>query len=125
MDIPAAQRALSRIDVANLGTLVEAFPREQKLAIGMKLLQDVRVASDPIVRGPLEAIRQGLEGVTSLNPTASTLLDETRHAIGIELLRTSGITPAGLVEGLKGHPEYAVIGDIKSNLEILKQFGAI
>lgn len=121
----AAKRTLTLADVEVLDTLVSGMPKARQLQIGRQLLDDQRVATSPVVKGPLAAIRSGLEEVASQDVRITSVLANVRNSIDQELGRMAGtVQPTVLVAG-QFHPDYRVVGGIKDNLTMLAAFKVI
>jgi hypothetical protein len=121
----ATRRTLTLADVEVLDQLVSSLPRARQLAIGRQLLDDPRVLTSPIVKGPLAAIRSGLEDVASQDVRIASVLGNVRSSIDQELARMAGrVQPAVQVEG-RFVPDNAVVGSIRDNLNMLAAFRVI
>ena len=121
----AAKRSLTLADVEVLDQLVSSMPKARQLAIGRQLLDDPRVLTSPVVKGPLAAIRSGLEDVCSQDVRITSVLANVRSTIAQELDRMAGrIQPAVIVEG-KFVPDNAAVGSIRDNLNMLAAFQVI
>lgn len=121
----AAGRTLTLADVSVLDQLVSGLPAARQLQIGRQLLDDPRVMTSPVVKGPLAAIRSGLAGVESQDVRIASVLSNVRSSIDQELGRMSGtVQPTVLVNG-DFHPDYGVVGSIRDNLTMLAAFRAI
>lgn len=119
---PATGRTLTLADVGVLDQLVAHLPAARQLAIGRSLLEDERVVSSPIMRGPLAAIQSGLAPVATPEVKAGTLLANVRSSLAQEIGRIDGTIATA---GLAGHPDYGVIGSIRSNLRLLEALRVI
>ncbi len=121
----AAKRSLTLADVEVLDQLVSSLPKVRQLEIGRQLLDDPRVLTSPVVKGPLAAIRSGLEDVGSQDVRITTVLGNVRTTIDQELARMAGrVQPAVLVDG-KFVPDNAAVGSIRDNLNMLAAFRVI
>jgi hypothetical protein len=120
-----AKRAFTVAEVEVLDQIVAGLPKARQLEIGRQLLDHPQVLGTPLVRGPLAAIRTGLEDVTSEHVQVTTMLANVRASIDQELGRMAGtVEPTVLVDGTF-HPNYSVVGSIGSNLRSLAGFGVI
>ncbi len=120
-----AKRTLTLADVDVLDQLVSGLPKARQLQIGRQLLDDQRIITSPVVKGPLAAIRSGLEGIDSQDVRITSVLANVRSSIDQELGRMTGrVEPTVLVEGVY-HPDYGVVGAIRDNLRMLTAFQVI
>ena len=77
------------------------------------------------MKGPLAAIRSGLDGVASQDVRVTSVLENVRTSIDQELGRMAGrVEPSVLVDGTY-HPDYGVVGAIRDNLRMLTSFQVI
>ncbi len=121
----AAKRTLTLADVEVLDTLVSNLPKTRQLQIGRQMLDDARVATSPIVKGPLAAIKSGLSDVASQDVRISSVLANVRSSIDQELGRMAGTVEPTVLVGTEYHPDYGVVGAIRDNLNMLAAFQVI
>jgi hypothetical protein len=121
----AARRTLTLADVNVLDQLVSGLPTARQLQIGRQLLDDPRIMTSPVVKGPLAAIRSGLEGVSSQDVRITSVLANVRSSIDQELGRMAGTVEPTVLVGSDFHPDYGVVGSIRDNLNMLAAFQVI
>ncbi len=120
----STQTALVAEQWHRLDSIVANRAPEDQLALATAVLQADGNASTRNVRGTLEAIRDSLGDGADLEPALRKLHEQTRELVDRNLSRLAGRTPQGAVKGYSNHPDYAEIGRIRANLQLLESMRA-
>jgi hypothetical protein len=112
------QLELLLIDRARLESLLEGRPPEQQLAIATAVLRGSADRPGASMEGTLRAISDGL-AAPAVHEELEPLRLQTLELVERNLARLQGHTPEGAVRGYGRHPDYAEIGRVRANLDLI------
>ncbi len=120
----AEQRAMVIAHPSELDQLIAGRPDAERLAIAMAMLDNDATASSRSVKDTLVAIRDSLGARDGATGQVAELVAQTRELVDRNISRLEGRTPEGAVRGYSNHPDYAEIGRLRANLQLIERLEA-
>jgi hypothetical protein len=114
-----ARRLTSTTDAATIDTMVAAMTSSWSDQVFASVTERIATTAEDS-RMLLSAVRSDLEGIRTKHPAAQTLMASTRELIERNEARLATNVGEGSGQGYLDHPDYAELGRIQSNLQLLR-----
>lgn len=108
------------IEREGLGSLVEGRPAPEQRRLAAALLGRTGSGATGEMKDLLELAGSGVRDARGIHPGLEPLRRRTLELVDLNLARIAGMHPDGAPRGYANHPNYADIGRIRANIDLME-----